>query len=297
MKYKKYPSYKDSGVEWLGKVPEHWELKAIKNVVKLQGGFAFKSEEFIDEGTPIIRIGDIQNNILFENCKKIKNSYELSCIYEIKKFDTLIALSGATTGKTCFVENNIQKSFINQRVARLPYKNKFIYFILNSDLFQKNILLTADGSAQDNISNSQIENMKFSLPSIKEQQQIANFLDKATAKIDTLIEKQTKQIELLKEKRQAVISHAVTKGINPNVLMKDSGVEWLGEIPEHWTRKKLDNIAMQYKNSFVDGPFGSDLKSNEYKTSGTPLIQLNNIKEGSHILENMKYINEEKKNN
>jgi type I restriction enzyme S subunit len=94
------------------------------------------------------------------------------------------------------------------------------------------------------IMNGEMSEIFLTFPPVEEQQQIANFLDKATAKIDTLIEKQTKQIELLKEKRQAVISHAVTKGIKSNVKMKDSGVEWLSEIPEHWELSKFAYLSI-----------------------------------------------------
>lgn len=244
MKYKKYPQYKDSGVEWLGNVPSEWVRTTLKYSVTLQSGYAFKSELFQDSGIPIIRIGDIKNKMGWDNTKKIPYENKVGVEFVIKPQDTLIALSGATTGKTCFISEVPELSYINQRVARLSYHNKFFYYVLNSDLFQKNILLSADGSAQENISNTEIENMMLSLPSEEEQQIIANYLDKATAKIDTLIEKQTKLIELLKEKRQCLISTAVTRGLDSSVPMKDSGVEWLGEIPENWILSKFGYLSI-----------------------------------------------------
>ncbi len=119
----------------------------------------------------------------------------------------------------------------------------------------------------------------FAFPSFEEQQKIANFLDHETAKIDTLITKQEKLIELLKEKRQAVISHAVTKGLNPDAPMKDSGVEWLGDVPEHWVvaQLKINTVLMQ------TGPFGSQLHAEDYVEGGIPLINPAHMIDGKII--------------
>lgn len=111
-----------------------------------------------------------------------------------------------------------------------------------------------------------------------EQALIADFLDHETAKIDNLIEKQQQLIELLKEKRQAVISHAVTKGLNPDVPMKDSGVRWLGEVPAHWIKQKLVNVSEGSRGSFVNGPFGSDLLAEELRDHGVPVVYIRDIK-------------------
>jgi type I restriction enzyme S subunit len=100
--------------------------------------------------------------------------------------------------------------------------------------------------------------------------------------------------DILKEQRTAIINQAVTKGLNPDVKLKDSGIEWLGEIPEHWDVKKLKYLAVNERYSFVDGPFGSDLKNEEYTDTGVPLIQLNNIGIGEHIIRNLKFISKEK---
>jgi type I restriction enzyme, S subunit len=115
----------------------------------------------------------------------------------------------------------------------------------------------------------------IAVPSLTEQVAIAAFLDRETTKIDALIAEQQRLIELLQEKRQAVISHAVTKGLNPNVPMKDSGVEWLGEVPEHWEILRLKRVALKR----CDGPFGSGLKSEHYVESGVFVVRLQNIKE------------------
>ena len=111
---------------------------------------------------------------------------------------------------------------------------RFFWYVLSSYGYQEHIQITAFGGAQPNISDTGMVGYKTTIPTVNEQQKIANFLDHETAKIDTLIDKQQRLIALLKEKRQAVISHAVTKGLNPNAPMKPSGVEWLGDVPVGW---------------------------------------------------------------
>lgn len=236
---KKYDSYKNSGIEWIGEIPSHWEVKKVKHLTRLQGGYAFKSDLFTSEGIPVIRIGDIADSINFEECKKIDDD-TIPQEYRLEQFDTLIALSGATTGKTCFIGNVPPKAYVNQRVARILFSNKLLYYIINSGFFQEQILLTASGSAQENISNSQIENLEISISnSQKEQTAIAAYLDRKTAEIDELIADKKRLLELYEEEKAAIINQAVTKGINPNVPLKDSGIEWMGEIPEHWEVKRF----------------------------------------------------------
>ena len=160
-----------------------------------------------------------------------------------------------------YVVLDINKIVIDSKYALRIFENSGYQKFISS--FGNGILAHRAAIGWDEIKGSYMP-----LPSIHEQQQIANFLDKATAKIDTLIEKQTKQIELLKEKRQAVISHAVTKGINPNVPMKDSGVEWLGEIPEHWKIIPLRHLG-QLQNGVSKG--------SDYFGSGYPFINYGDI--------------------
>jgi len=232
---KRYEKYKDSGIEWIGEIPVHWEVKKIKYISKLQGGYAFKSDLFCEDGIPVIRIGDINNPINWDKCKKVPEELEISDDFILRQFDTLIALSGATTGKTAFINTKPEYAYINQRVAKVGFPNKLLYFNLSSDFVQKLIFLTADGSAQENISNSQIENLAIAIPpTSQEHTAIADYLDRKTAQIDELIAGKKRLLELYEEEKTAIINQAVTKGINPNVPMKDSGIEWIGEIPAHW---------------------------------------------------------------
>ena len=288
---KKYEKYKDSGIEWIGEIPEHWDVKKIKHLTKLQGGYAFKSDLFSTEGTPIIRIGDISTNINFDECKKTDDD-TIPKEYWLDQYDTLIALSGATTGKTCFVNNIPPKAYINQRVARIMFSNKFLYYVVNSGFFQEQILLTASGSAQENISNSQIENLEISISNTPEEQTaIANYLDRKTSEIDELIADKKRLLELYEEEKTAIINQAVTKGIYPNEPMKDSGIEWLGEIPEHW-----DSVSLKWVSKIYSG--GTPSKNNsEYWVDGTiPWLNSGTVNQGD-ITEPSEYITEEALNN
>ncbi len=249
-KYVAYPEYKDSGVEWLGSIPEHWMFTELKRYSSVQGGYAFSSDSFVDKGRAVIRIGDIKQDgtVSLDSCKHIKKygSTQYSQ-YEVHYGDLLMAMTGATIGKAGWYKEK-EPALLNQRVGSFKCRKNhldynFFWYVLNSFGYQEYIVLTAFGGAQPNISDAGMVGYQSALPPVDEQQKIANFLDHETAKIDTLIAKQQQLITLLKEKRQAVISHAVTKGLNPNAPMRDSGVEWLGEVPEHWEVKRLKNTS------------------------------------------------------
>lgn len=257
-KYQAYAEYKDSGGEWLGVVPSHWIITTLKRYCYVKGGFAFSSDAFIDTGYPVIRIGDIKTDgsINLENCKYIPESLAVnSRDYLVEKNQLLMAMTGATIGKAGLYTSN-QPAFLNQRVGKFELlaqnmNYRYLWYILKTDGYQEYIKLTAFGGAQPNISDTAMVDYPATIPSFDEQTQIAHFLDHETTKIDHLIEKQQQLIELLKEKRQAVISHAVTKGLDPNIPMKDSGVEWLGEVPEHWTvtrAKFVSDIFVPQRN-------------------------------------------------
>lgn len=141
-------------------------------------------------------------------------------------------------------------------------------YALDSDVIKSQTNYLATGSTRAALGIQQIRKFQLPLPSENEQKQIANFLDHETARIDTLIEKQQQLIKLLKEKRQAVISHAVIKGLNPNAPMRDSGVEWLGDVPSHWIVCRLKHVKSNESYAFVDGPFGSNLKSEHFIDEG-----------------------------
>ena len=231
-KYQKYAEYKDSGVKELGSIPIDWNVSRIKYLTKCLDG----------QRIPLngVERGDKKGNIPYWGANKIVDfiddwlfDEELILLGEdgAPFFDKLKNVAFAVNGKI-WPNNHVH-------VLR-PFKKlvntKFLTYALNCTDYS----LYISGSTRDKLNQSDMDNILIRLPSLNEQTQIANFLDHETAKIDSLIAKQEKLIELLKEKRQAVISHAVTKGLNPDVTMKDSGVEWLGQVPEHWEILKSD---------------------------------------------------------
>ena len=237
MSYKTYDEYKESKMSWIDKIPSTWDTIKAKHCFNLSGGYAFKSDDFTEEGIPLVRIGDITNGTIdFNNCKRLPLEYAtMMKEFLVESGDILIALTGATIGKIGQVPKTNEKILLNQRVGKLSSDSSNYYkYILSSDLIKKQINLIADGSAQENISNEDIGNFEIFDIDNGLKQQIANYLDKKTAKIDATIAKNEELIELLEEKRVALINQVVTKGLNPDVPMKDSGVEWIGEIPEHW---------------------------------------------------------------
>ncbi|TWU50062.1 Type-1 restriction enzyme EcoKI specificity protein [Candidatus Brocadiaceae bacterium B188] len=241
-KYKPYPSYKPTSIEWLGEIPEGWECRKTKFVSDFINGYAFDSELYVESGIPIIRIGDIAEEIDFGNVKRFHNKNLVGLDkFKVLKGDLLLALTGATIGKA-FEYKSKELAYLNQRVGILRGKRLYQYFLkyfFYSYTVKETINYLCNGGAQENISKTQIGNIFIPLPPLPEQQTIAAFLDRETAKIDVLVEKEGKMIELLKEKRSALITKAVTKGLDPNVKLKPSGVECPDKKPTHWNVRKL----------------------------------------------------------
>lgn len=238
-KYQAYPEYKDSGVEWLGKIPEHWMLKRVQEAATLTNGFPFDSKKFHpDMGIPLVRIRDI-------NTQQTAVHFDGEAPQEalIDTGDVLIGMDG---------DFNVAmwkggKAALNQRVACVRSEDKqfqkFLYYILPFNMKVVNDLTYF--TTVKHLGSNDILKTAFSQPPAIEVKKIVAFLDHETAKIDTLIEEQQSLIRLLKEKRQAVISHAITKGLNPDAPMKNSGVEWLGEVPKHWLDTEIRYITHQ----------------------------------------------------
>ncbi len=281
-KWKPYPEYKDSDLEWLGDVPKHWEVKRLKFIAiePLKYG-ANESAELNDQELPrYIRITDIKNDgTLIENTFRSLPE-ENAKPYLLKQGDLLFARSGATVGKSfmyqatwgraCYAGYLIRLR-INQSVA-IPefvsyFANSLNYWVWLSSIFIQATI--------QNVSAERYSNLFLAIPRLDEQHSIAAFLDRETAKIDALIAKKKQLIKLLQEKRAALISHAVTKGLDPSVPMKDSGVEWLGEIPAHW-----DSIRLKYICSLIkDGTHQPPSRT----LTGVPLLSVRNIVNGKFI--------------
>ena len=268
---KKYDTYKDSGIQWIGQIPAGWKTSKLKYISKFINGFAFASNLFSpDEGCKVIRIGDICQTIDYNSCIRAKIDASVIGQYRIHENDVLVAMSGATTGKSCLV-NSIEEAYINQRVGIIRSPSyKFIHYMLNIPSFYQYIMLNNAGSAQPNISSTAIEDYQIPLPPLSEQQAIVQFLDKKTGQIDQSIALLETQKTDLQAYRQALITETVTKGLNPNAPMKDSGIQWIGQIPAGWKTSKL-----KYISKFINGfAFASNLFSPD---EGCKVIRIGDI--------------------
>jgi len=246
MKFKKYPEYKDSGVEWLGKIPENWQKLMIKRLSKIRRGASPRPIEdpkyFDDKGKYAwVRIADVTASKMYlENTTQTLSTLGASLSVKLQPGELFLSIAGSV-GKPCIanIKCCIHDGFVY--FPGLKENRKYLYYLFEAGEAYKGL---GKFGTQLNLNTDTVAEIYIGVPSPQEQTAIANFLDKETSKIDSLIDKKQQLIELLKEKRQAIISHAVTKGLNPDVKMKDSGIEWLGEIPEHWAVKRLKYAAI-----------------------------------------------------
>ena len=235
-RYKAYPEYRDSGVEWLGEVPAHWNIQKVawRFFAKKGANAAQLTKEFCASiaGEHPVFSGQTENS----GVMACIDSYEFDAGEEGYLFSTTVGAKAMTVmhiaGKFSLSQNcMVIIPYTESSIARFYYYHFQPLFSHERGLIPEHM--------QASFRMEDLYQYKVIEPQKSEQQKIAEFLDHETAKIDALIEKQQRLIELLKEKRQAVISHAITKGLNPNAPMKDSGVEWLGEVPAHWNMQKL----------------------------------------------------------
>lgn len=246
-KYKAYPEYKDSGVEWLGRVPKHWSAKSLKflctfndQVISESAGHDYEIE-YVDIGSVNSSQGITKTETMLLS-KAPSRARRL-----VKDGDVIISTVRTYLEAISPIINPPDNMVVSTGFAvirpSIGLNHAFAAYCLRASGFIKEVVARSVGVSYPAINASDLVNIPVPNMPLTEQLRIANFLDHETAKIDNLIEKQQQLIELLKEKRQAVISHAVTKGLNPNVPMKNSGVEWLGEVPEHWTVSTIKHIS------------------------------------------------------
>ena len=254
-KYKPYPEYKDSGIEWLGVIPEHWESIRIRHLSIVKRGASPRPIDdpkyFDDDGEySWVRIADVtaSDRYLTQTTQRMSNLGK-SLSVPMKPGDIFLSIAGSV-GKPIITKI---KCCIHDGFVYFPsYKGdrEFLYYIFSSG--QPYLGLGKLGT-QLNLNTDTVGNIHIGFPPTEEQQAITSFLDRETARIDELIAKKEQLIALLEEKRTAMISHAVTKGLNPDAKMKDSGIEWLGEIPEHWNILSIKYL-LQVKDGTHDTP-------------------------------------------
>jgi type I restriction enzyme S subunit len=268
-------NYVDSNIMWIGAYPSRWNLTQVKYeaYVKARVGWhGLKSDDFTDEGPYLVTGSDFKStNISWSDCYHCDlKRYEQDPYIQLKNGDLLITKDG-TIGKVALVQQLAinEKASLNSGVFVVrPLESNFLsgfyFWLLQSRVFTDFVDYNKTGSTIVHLYQDTFVNFSYASPKFKEQTQIAAFLDHETAKIDTLIDKQQQLIELLKEKRQAVISHAVTKGLDPDVPMKDSGVDWLGEVPEHWEQCSLSKLFDIKAGGDINLRLFSTLQSYDY---------------------------------
>ena len=278
-RYKAYPEYKDSGVEWLGEIPSGWEVTPVKYLADLTPKKPNRTKDLLSKECSFIPMEKLKlDKLELDETKLISEVFDGYTYFE--NDDVLIAkVTPCFENKNMAVASNLRNgigfgsSEIYVLRADKKAHNRYLFYRLQESVFMSIAISNMTGAGGlRRVPADTISNYSIAIPAKSEQEQISSFLDYETAKIDILIEKQQRLIELLTEKRQAVISHAVTKGLNPDVPMKDSGVEWLGEVPGHWDVKKIKHFGR------VKGGFA--FKSGDFVETGYPVLKISNI---SHL--------------
>ena len=301
---KRYPEYKDSGVEWIGEIPVHWGTEKIKNTQSdLIGGIWGNEPAENENDIYCIRVADFNyeqltisnHNLTLRNIPLKKKDKRI-----LKNYDLLVEKSGggekSPVGKTVMFNAEISRQSVTSNfITKFTAKSDscFPKYLLYCLCFFYHIGLTRKHIKQTTgIQNLDIDSYfqeRIPLPSLVEQIQIANFLDRKTEQIDELIRIKERRIELLQEQRTALINQAVTKGLDPNVEMKPSGVEWIGEIPKHWEVKRIKYLASLISKGTTPTTIGREI----LHEGGIRFIKVENIINNQLVFTPEHYIDEE----
>lgn len=299
----RYAAYKDSGIDWVGEIPEGWEINELKYLLVRNDGGVWGDDAPVDGGCVVLRSTDQTLN--GEWAIKSPAKRDLSGVTHwqgalLEEGDLVITKSSGSDlhiGKTSLVTravasrncafSNFMQRIRTKRNLLLP---RFLWYQMNSPLAREQFSCqsnTTTGLA--NLKGSMIGGLWISCPPLSEQLAIAGFLDTRTAKIDSLIADQEKSIALLQEYRKAVISETATKGLDPDVPMKGSGIDWIGDVPSSWKASSLSNY------SYIRARLGwKGLKAEEYVENGYPMYSAFNIQEDKFVDTPANYISEER---
>jgi len=249
--FPRYAKYKASGVEWLGDVPEHWAVAPLGYRYEVQLGRMLNEERATGENPrPYLRVFDVQwNCINTTDLPTMDFPPEAQVRYRLQAGDLMVNEGGSYVGRSAIWRGEIEECYYQKALHRIrPFNqsqdsSEFLLYVMEMATRLGVFVAGGNQTTIDHLTAEQLRAYRFSFPPAPEQRQTAAFLDRETSKIDALVAEQERLIALLKEKRQAVISHAVTKGLDPNAPMKDSGVEWLGDVPAHWEVTSVRRIS------------------------------------------------------
>lgn len=292
MSLPRYPEYKDSGIAWLGEVPAHWHVQRLKYACTV---FPSNVDKHSREDEPAVRLCNytdvyynerITSGILFMEATA---SPDQIARFTLKAGDTIITKDSETADDiaiAAFVPEDLPGVVCGYHLSmvrpHLGTSGTFVKRLFDSVYAKARFAVAANGLTRVGLGQYALDNVELPFPPLGEQTAIAAFLDRETAKIDALIAEQEKLLTLLAEKRQATISHAVTKGLNPDAPMKDSGVEWLGEVPGHWTAARLGHLVRK----IVDGAHFTPT----YVDEGVPFLRVTDITAATMDLSEVKRI-------
>lgn len=287
---KTYETYKDSGIEWIGEIPEHWSSVSLKWISKIySGGTPSKNKpEYWSDGTiPWLNSGTVNQGDITEASEYItEEALANSSAKWIPEKAILIALAGQGKTKGMVAQTQFEAT-CNQSlgiiVPSYPELNRYLLFWLRKNY--QNIRNLGGGDKRDGINLEMIGSIPTPLPTKKEQTAITNYLDKKTTEIDQLISEKEELVQLYQEEKTALINQAVTKGIKPDAKLKNSGIEWLGEIPEDW-----NSLRLKYLGNFING---YSFKSTDFKSSGVRVLKISNIQHMAIDWSDESFIDEE----
>ena len=276
-----YDKYKDSNLTWLNKIPMSWRLERLERHCKIITGHPFNSDFFTFEGMPLIRIRDLKekSTTLFWN-----QEYPNSAI--IHNGDLLVGMDGDFD----VVSWKGNHALLNQRILKIiainELSNEYLKYILQFPITFINELTMS--TTVKHLSVKDVNGIIIPIPTKREQNQIANYLDKKTSLIDNTLDKNKKLIQLLEEKRVALINQVVTKGLNPDVPMKDSGVEWIGEVPDHWDISRLKFLISKNAQYGANCEPESDETKFDYR-----YVRITDIGDDASLKDNIVYLSKD----
>ena len=295
MSFPRYPQYKDSGVDWLGQVPAHWEVKPFKREIDRNDGGVWGDDPDGKGDTIVLRSTeqtvDGRWQISEPATRKLSDD-ERSASF-LAEGDLLLTKSSGSSlhiGKTTLVTPEIASmaccysNFMQRIRTKSSLLPKLAWYVMNNDLARRQFdLLSNSTTGLANLNGTMVGQILVPVPPFPEQREIAGFLDRETGKIDALVAEQERLLELLKEKRQAVISHAVTRGLNPNAPLKPSGLDWLGDVPAHWEICMLKRVFRS-----VDYGISDSLDAE----GPIAILRMGNIENGQVVMDDLKYTKE-----
>ncbi len=255
---KPYPKYRDSGVEWIGRIPEGWEVVRLKFVVKIRYGLGQPPRQ-LDNGLPMIRATNVARGKIVENDLMFVDPNDVPYDRDpiLKTNDIIVVRSGAYTADSAIIPDRFDGAVSGYDMVVRAHKispHLLAYEFLSDFVRVRQLYLHRLRAAQPHLNAEELGDTLIMVPPVEEQLAIAACLDRKTAQIDELIAKKRRLIELLAEERTAVIDQAVTKGLDQSVKMKDSGVEWLGKVPEHWELRRIKYLTRILRGKFTHRP-------------------------------------------